>query len=84
MTLRVKVVFAISLKAGAREEETARSAQQGQKQQCTVVEVDDGATVFTFLDTLRQTSPNLQQCLNSRNLPSLLLRYAMHGVDHYC
>lgn len=81
MTLRVKVVFASSRKLGPGEEGEAGSVPQEQKQQCTVVEVDNGATVSTFLDTLRHTSDSLQQYLDSQNIPTLHLRYAMHELD---
>ena len=74
MTLRVKVVFASSHKLGPGEEEKAGSVPQEQKQQCTVVELDNGATVSAFLDALIHTSGSFQHCLDSQSIPTLCLR----------
>lgn len=79
MTLRVKVVFASSQKLGPGEEREAGSFPQEQKQQCAVVEVDNGATVSAFLDALMHSSDNLQHCLDSRSIPTLCLRCVVHG-----
>ena len=74
MTLRVKVVFASSQKLSPGEEGKEGSFPQEQKQQCTVVEVESGATVSTFLAALRHTSDRLQQCLEPHNIPRLRFR----------
>lgn len=74
MTLRVKVVVASSQKLSPGEEGKEGRFPQEQKQQCTVVEVESGATVSTFLDALRHTSDSLQQCLDPLNIPRLCFR----------